>query len=57
MNPAEVQRYGDSSNSSGRRKSSQSRALDITSKEWNLVHEPTGTPQGSTLQATRQRND
>ncbi len=42
LNPVEVQKYGMASNSSGRSKASQSRALDHTSKEWNLVHVPTG---------------
>ncbi len=34
--------YGGGSNASGRKKASQSRALDKTSLDWSLIHEPTG---------------
>jgi hypothetical protein len=42
LNQEEVQMYGGSSNIGGRKNPSQSRALDTTSLEWNLIHVPTG---------------
>ena len=49
LDPAEVQMYGGSSNSSGRKKASQSRAMDTRSKDWNLIHVPTGLEVGGAI--------
>lgn len=42
LDPTEVSQYGSGYRASGRKKASQSRALDKSGVQWTLVHLPTG---------------